>query len=56
MENKLLLSLKTNKQDLKSIIKSEEILNSQLELWMFLTSLKLDKTTGFYMMKKEDLP
>jgi hypothetical protein len=56
MENKSPLLLKINKQDLKSIIESGETLNSQSESWMFLTSLKLEKTTDFYMMKKEDSP
>ena len=48
--------LKTNKQDSKSIIKSEEIPNSQSVLWMSLTSLKLVKATDFCMMKRVDSP
>jgi hypothetical protein len=56
MENKSPSSLKINKQDLELIIESEEMPNSQSELWMFLMLLKLDKITDFYMMKKEDSP
>ena len=54
MVNKSLSLLKINKQDLKSIIKSEETLNSQSELWMFWLLLKLVKIIDFCMMKKVD--
>lgn len=53
-EDKLIKSFKINKQDLKLIIELEETLNSQLVLWMSLTSLKPDKIIDFCMMKKVD--